>query len=75
MDIAKEAFKHWQAQYKIMLQTFSNEQMFQFGFEAANGVNEVMQEVVANLEAQVKELTERLAKLDKPKKAKAEPSE
>lgn len=75
MDIAKEAFKHWQAQYKIMLQTFNDEQMFQFGFEAANGVNEVMQEVVANLEAQVKELTERLAKLDKPKKVKAEPSE
>ena len=75
MNIAHEAFKHWQAQYKIMLQTFNDEQMFQFGFEAANGVNEVMQEVVANLEAQVKELTERLAKLDKPKKAKAEPSE
>ena len=75
MNIAHEAFKHWQSQYKIMLQTFNDEQMFQFGFEAANGVNEVMQEVVANLEAQVKELTERLAKLDKPKKVKAEPSE
>ena len=67
MDIAREAYLHWKSQYKILLQTFSDEQMFQFGFEAANGVNEVMQEVVANLEAQVKELTERLAKLDKPK--------
>lgn len=69
MNIAHEAFQHWQSQYKIMLQTFSNEQMFQFGFEAANGVNEVMQQVVADLEAQVKELTERLAALDKPNKA------
>lgn len=69
MDIAREAFQHWKAQYKIMLQTFSDEQMFHFGFQAANGVNEVMQEVVADLQAQVKELTERLAKLDKPKKA------
>lgn len=75
MNIVEEAFKNWRAQYKLMLRTFSDEQMFQFGFEAANGVNEVMQEVVANLEAQVKELTERLAKLDKPKKPKAEPSE
>lgn len=75
MDIAREAYLHWKAQYKILLQTFSDEQMFQFGFSAANGVNEVMQQVVADLEAQVKELTERLAKLDKPKKAKVEASE
>ena len=68
MNIVEEAYKNWRAQYKLMLRTFSDEQMFQFGFETANGVNEVMQEVVANLEAQVKELTERLAKLDKPKK-------
>ena len=67
MDLAHEAYLHWKSQYKILLRTFSDEQMFQFGFEAANGVNEVMQEVVANLEAQVTELTERLAKLDKPK--------
>ena len=67
MNIAHEAYQHWKSQYKILLQTFSDEQMFSFGFEAANGVNEVMQEVVANLEAQVKELNERLAKLDKPK--------
>ena len=75
MDIAREAFQHWKAQYKIMLQTFSDEQMFHFGFQAANGVNEVMQQVVADLEAQVKELTDRLTKLDKPKKAKVEESE
>lgn len=75
MNIAHEAYQHWKSQYKILLQTFSDEQMFSFGFEAANGVNEVMQQVVANLEAQVKELNERLAKLDKPKKAKAETSE
>lgn len=72
MDLAHEAYLHWKSQYKILLRTFSDEQMFQFGFEAANGVNEVMQEVVANLEAQVTELTERLAKLDKPKKVKSE---
>ena len=75
MNIAHEAYQHWKTQYKIMLQTFSDEQMFSFGFEAANSVNEVMQQVVADLEAQVKELTERLAKLDKPKKTKVESSE
>ena len=75
MNIAHEAYQHWKAQYKILLQTFSDEQMFQFGFQAANNVNEVMQDVVANLEAQVKELTDRLTKLDKPKKAKVEESE
>lgn len=74
MDIVKEAFNSWRAQYKIMLRTFTDEQMFQFGFEAANSVNEAMQEVVASLEAQVKELNDRLLKLDKPKK-KAESSE
>ena len=69
MDIAREAYLHWKSQYKILLQTFSDEQMFQFGFQAANNVNEVMQEVVADLQNQVADLNARLAKLDKPKKA------
>jgi len=75
MNIAQEAFDHWRSQYKILLRTFTDEQMFQFGFEAASGVNEVMQEVVNNLQAQVDELNARLAKFDKPKKTKAETSE
>ena len=74
MNIAEEAFKNWRAQYKIMLRTFTDEQMFLFGFESANRVSEVMENVIKNLEGQVAELTERLAKLEKPKK-KAEPSE
>ena len=75
MDIAREAYLHWKSQYKILLRTFTDDQMFQFGFEAANKVNDVMQEVVADLQKQVEELTDRLAKLDKPKKTKVEPSE
>ena len=75
MDIAREAYLHWKSQYKILLRTFTDDQMFQFGFEAANKVNDVMQEVVADLQKQVDELTDRLAKLDKPKKTKVEPSE
>jgi len=75
MDIAREAYLNWKSQYKILLRTFTDDQMFQFGFEAANKVNEVMQDVVNQLQAQVDELNERLAKLDKPKKTKAEPSE
>ena len=67
MDIAREAYLHWKSQYKILLRTFTDDQMFQFGFEAANKVNDVMQEVVADLQKQVEELTDRLAKLDKPK--------
>jgi hypothetical protein len=69
MDIAHEAYLHWKSQYKILLRTFSEEQLFQFGFEAANGVNQVMQEVVNDLQKQVDDLTARLAALDKPKKA------
>ena len=69
MNIIHEAYVNWRSQYKILLRTFSEEQMFGFGFEAANKVNEVMQDVVADLQNQVSELTERLAKLDKPKKA------
>jgi len=67
MDIIHEAYLNWKSQYKILLRTFSEEQLFGFGFEAANKVNDVMQEVVADLQHQVAELTERLAKLDKPK--------
>ena len=69
MDIIHEAYLNWKSQYKILLRTFSEEQVFGFGFDAANKVNEVMQEVVADLQHQVADLTERLAKLDKPKKA------
>lgn len=69
MNLIHEAYVHWRSQYKILLRTFSEEQMFGFGFEAANKVNEVMQDVVADLQNQVSELTERLAKLDKLKKA------
>ena len=69
MDIIHEAYLNWKSQYKILLRTFSEEQLFGFGFEAANKVNDVMQEVVADLQGQVAELTERLSKLDKPKKA------
>ena len=69
MDIIHEAYLNWRNQYKILLRTFSDEQMFQFGFEAANKVNDVMQDVVADLQSQVAELTDRLSKLDKPKKA------
>ena len=69
MNIIHEAYVNWKSQYKILLRTFSEEQLFGFGFEAANNVNDVMQEVVADLQSQVADLTERLAKLDKPKKA------
>ena len=69
MDIIHEAYLNWKSQYKILLRTFSEEQLFGFGFEAANRVNDVMQEVVTDLQSQVAELNERLAKLDKPKKA------
>lgn len=69
MDLIHEAYVNWKSQYKILLRTFSDEQMFGFGFEAANRVNDVMQEVVADLQAEVATLSERLAKLDKPKKA------
>ena len=69
MDIIHEAYLNWKSQYKILLRTFSEEQLFGFGFEAANKVNDVMQEVVADLQSQVADLNERLAKLDKPKKA------
>lgn len=72
MNLAHEAFINWRAQYKILLRTFSDEQMFTFGFQAADKVNEVMQQVVADLEAQVKALNERLEKLDKPKAKKSE---
>ena len=75
MDIAREAYLNWKSQYKILLRTFTDDQMFQFGFEAANKVNDVMQDVVADLQKQVDELTDRLAKLDKPKKTKVESSE
>ena len=67
MDIIHEAYLNWKSQYKILLRTFSEEQLFGFGFEAANKVNDVMQEVVSDLQHQVADLTERLAKLDKPK--------
>lgn len=69
MDLIHEAYVNWKSQYKILLRTFSDEQMFGFGFEAANKVNDVMQEVVSDLQAEVAALSERLAKLDKPKKA------
>ena len=69
MDLIHEAYVNWKSQYKILLRTFSEEQLFGFGFEAANRVNDVMQEVVTDLQSQVAELNERLAKLDKPKKA------
>ena len=69
MNIIHEAYLNWKSQYKILLRTFSEEQVFGFGFDAANKVNEVMQEVVADLQHQVNDLTERLAKLDKPKKS------
>jgi hypothetical protein len=73
MDIIHEAYLNWKSQYKILLRTFSEEQLFAHGFQAANKVNDVMQEVVADLQHQVADLTERLAKLDKPKKtAKAD---
>ena len=45
MNLIHEAYVHWRSQYKILLRTFSEEQMFGFGFEAANKVNEVMQQV------------------------------
>ena len=72
MNLAHEAFIHWRNQYKILLRTFSDEQMFTFGFQAADKVNEVMQDVVSDLQTQVAELTARLEKLDKPKAKKSE---
>lgn len=69
MDLAHEAYINWKSQYKILLRTFSEEQLFSFGFQAADQVKDIMQEVVTDLQSQVADLTERLAKLDKPKKA------
>lgn len=69
MDIAHEAYINWKSQYKLLLRTFSEEQLFAFGFDAANKVSTVMEEVIQELQTQVAELNERIAKLDKPKKA------
>lgn len=63
MDIAREAYLHWKSQYKLLMRTFSEDQVFQFGFQAANKVPEVMQQVIDELQNQVKELNERIEKL------------
>lgn len=63
MNIAREAYLHWKSQYKLLMRTFSEDQVFQFGFDAANKVPEVMQQVIDELQNQVKELNERIEKL------------
>lgn len=63
MNIAREAYLHWKSQYKLLMRTFSEDQMFGFGFDAANKVSDVMQQVIDDLQNQVKELNERIEKL------------
>ena len=76
MDLIHEAYLNWKSQYKLLLRTFSEEQMFQFGFQSANSVSEVMEKIIKDLQSDVEQLTAKLAKLEKPKAKKVEePSE
>lgn len=71
MDIISEAYKSWKSQYKLSLRTFNDEQMFQFGFQSANAVSEVMEKIISDLQTQVEDLTKRIDELNKPKPRKS----
>lgn len=50
---AKEAYKHWQEQYKINMQVHTNEQMFEIGYNMREGEIKVLYDLIDDLDAKL----------------------
>lgn len=60
----KDAYDDWKNQFKVNMRVYTDEQMFELGYNAREWEVENLENMVSNLMDQVKEL-------EKPKKVKA----
>jgi ribonuclease HI len=47
---AQDAFKHWQNQHKVNLQVYTDSQLFEHGFNAAQTVIHELEKIVKELD-------------------------
>ena len=65
---ANDAYHHWQKTMKVNMQVFTDEQIFEIGFNAARTVIAEMEHVINEMEREHKKMAAEIKKLRKPSK-------
>ena len=71
MTTAEQAYDHWRKTMKVTMQVFTDQQLFEIGFNAARTIINEMEHVINEMEREHKKMAAEIKKLRKP--AKDEP--
>jgi ABC-type ATPase with predicted acetyltransferase domain len=63
---AEQAWQHWQKSMKVNLQVYTDKQLFELGFNAAQTIINETQKVIAEMEKEHKKMAAEIKKLRKP---------
>jgi len=66
---AQSAYKHWKDSHKVNLRVYTDEQMFELGFNTCQTIIKEMSTIIEEMEKDAKKM---MAEIKKLKKAKSE---
>jgi soluble cytochrome b562 len=68
MTTANEAYEHWRKTMKVTMQVFTDQQLFEIGFNAARTIISEMEHVINEKERDHKKMAAEIKKFRKPSK-------
>ena len=68
MTTATEAYDQWRKAMKVTLQVYTDQQLFEIGFNAARTIISEMEHVINDMEREHKKMAAEIKKLRKPSK-------
>jgi len=68
MTSAEQAFHHWQKTLKVSMQVFTDQQIFELGFNAALSIINEMEKVIKDMDRENQKMAAEIKKLRKPTK-------
>jgi len=68
MTTAEQAYNHWKKAMKMDLRVYTDQQLFELGFNAAKSIMNEMEKLVSEMERENKKLSAEIKKLRKANK-------
>ena len=66
MTSAEQAYHHWQKTLKVSMQVFTDQQVFELGYNAALSVINEMEKVIKEMDRENQKMAAEIKKLRKP---------
>jgi len=66
MTTAEQAYNHWKKAMKMDLRVYTDQQLFELGFNAAKLIINEMDKVIADMDRENKKMAAEIKKLRKP---------